>query len=94
MPYRGDVYKRQTFTIIRVDKNGHVYMAEFDNPNALHYRDGKLQEIERESRNIDGKEVLISTFQAQPVSYTHLDVYKRQGTYWEATCLILPSSAH
>ena len=50
-----------TFTIIRVDKNGHVYMAEFDNPNALHYRDGKLQEIERESRNIDGKEVLIST---------------------------------
>ena len=54
-----------TFTIIRVDKNGHVYMAEFDNPNALHYRDGKLQEIERESRNIDGKEVLISTFQAR-----------------------------
>lgn len=54
-----------TFTIIRIDKSGHVYLAEFDNPNALHYRKGTMLEIERTSRNIDGKEVLISNFQAE-----------------------------
>ena len=60
---RGIAYS--TFTIVRVDKNGHTYMAEFDNPNALHYRDGKLMEIKRETRVIDGKQVLISNFEAQ-----------------------------
>lgn len=54
-----------TFTIVRVDKHGHVYLAEFDNPNALHYRNRKLMEIDRETRIIDGKTVLISTFQAE-----------------------------
>lgn len=60
---RGIAYS--TFTIVRIDKNGNTFLAEFDNPNALHYRDGKLIEIERETRTIYGKQVFTSTFQAQ-----------------------------
>lgn len=60
---RGIAYS--TFTIVRIDKNGNTFLAEFDNPNALHYRGGELVEIKREARMIEGKQVFTSTFQAQ-----------------------------
>lgn len=59
---RGIAYS--TFTIIRLDKKGNTFIAEFDNPSALHYKKGKLVDIPRETRTIYDKQVLISQFKA------------------------------
>lgn len=59
---RGIAYS--TFTIIRVDKKGNAFIAEFDNPAALHYKKGQLVDIPRETRTIYDKQVLISRFKA------------------------------
>lgn len=60
---RGIAYS--TFTIVRIDKKGNTYIAEFDNPNALYYKRNKLIQIERETRIIENKEVFISNFKAE-----------------------------
>ena len=59
---RGIAYS--TFTIIQMDKKGNTFIAEFDNPAALHYRNGNLVEIPRETLTIYDKQVLISKFKA------------------------------
>ena len=60
---RGIAYS--TFTIIRIANDGDVFIAEFDNPAALHYKDGILTDIERETLTIYDKEVMISRFKAE-----------------------------
>lgn len=60
---RGIAYS--TFTIIRVENDGNTYIAEFDNPMALHYQRGKLVDMPREVRTIYDKQVSISRFKAE-----------------------------
>lgn len=61
---RGIAYS--TFTIVKIDLNGMVYLAEFDNPSTVYFKGDKLAEIEREERNIDGKQIFIANWQAAP----------------------------
>ena len=62
----GDVYKRQMKTAI--------YPGSFD---PVTY--GHLEIISRASKLFDKVIVLVSVNPLKPVSYTHLDVYKRQA---------------
>lgn len=60
---RGVAYS--TFTIIRMDKHGETFLAEFDNPAAVHYRNNQRMEIPRETMEIHGKQVQMSRFKAE-----------------------------
>ena len=60
---RGVAYS--TFSIVRVTKTGLVTISEFDNPKMLHFRNGVLQEINREKSVIKGKTVYTSEFQGK-----------------------------
>nr|WP_302595312.1 SpoIIE family protein phosphatase [uncultured Cellulosilyticum sp.] len=44
-----------TFTIVKVDKEGMVYIAEFDNPGVFFLRNGKIQELEGQTKEINGR---------------------------------------
>ncbi|MEG0692044.1 MAG: SpoIIE family protein phosphatase [Oscillospiraceae bacterium] len=61
---RGIAYS--TFTIVKIDLTGMVYIAEFDNPSTVLFRETVLTDIERQELCIDGKTVYTSDFQAQP----------------------------
>lgn len=61
---RGIAYS--TFTIVKIDLNGRVYLAEFDNPSAVLFRNAVLENIERVETTLDGKQIFTSVFQAQP----------------------------
>ncbi len=61
---RGIAYS--TFTIVKIDLTGMVYLAEFDNPSTVLFRGTVLTSIEREKLTIDGKTVYTSDFQSQP----------------------------
>ncbi|MFZ2537946.1 MAG: SpoIIE family protein phosphatase [Oscillospiraceae bacterium] len=61
---RGIAYS--TFTIVKIDLTGMVYLAEFDNPSTVLFRGTVLTNIEREELLIDGKTVYTSDFQAEP----------------------------
>ncbi|QVK17106.1 serine/threonine-protein phosphatase [Mycoplasmatota bacterium] len=52
-----------TFTIIKVDNTGQVYVAEFDNPKVYFLRKGKLLPLPRNERVINGQKISESTFQ-------------------------------
>ena len=60
---RGVAYS--TFTIIRVNENGRVNVAEFDNPTFVHYHGNRRMEIEHVPTEIEGKTIYISEFQAE-----------------------------
>lgn len=51
-----------TFTIIKVFKDGKVYVAEFDNPSIFIHRNGNDVPIEKEKKVINGKTIYESTF--------------------------------
>ncbi|MEG0570458.1 MAG: SpoIIE family protein phosphatase, partial [Oscillospiraceae bacterium] len=61
---RGVAYS--TFTIIKVERNGMVYIAEFDNPSTVYYSDNKLTPINREEIILDNKTIFTSSFMAKP----------------------------
>lgn len=61
---RGIAYS--TFTIIKVERTGAVYVAEFDNPLIVCMHGGVIKEFEREELNLGGKQIFISRFQAEP----------------------------
>lgn len=60
---RGIAYS--TFTIINVSKNGHVRIAEFDNPSLVYFKGEQMTEIERTEMDIGGKKVYIGDFFAE-----------------------------
>lgn len=61
---RGIAYS--TFSLVRVERGGNVYLAEFDNPNMLFFKDYQLEDIVREELEINGKKVFVSHFTAEP----------------------------
>ena len=54
-----------TFTIIHVDRDGHTYTAEFDNPSLLYLKEGKITELERAESEIGGKKIYAASFDAE-----------------------------
>ena len=54
-----------TFTIIKVNEEGMVYIVEFDNPSIFFMREGKIQPIEKETREINGRIIHESHFKLQ-----------------------------
>ena len=60
---RGVAYS--TFTIVKIKDDGKVYIAEFDNPELVLFRDNKLYPIEREELELGGKKIYVSRFQGQ-----------------------------
>lgn len=61
---RGLAYS--TFTIVKVERTGQVYLAEFDNPRAVYYHNNLLTPIEWEELSIEGKQIFTSRFTAEP----------------------------
>lgn len=60
---RGIAYS--TFTIVNVSRNGHVRIAEFDNPSLVYFKGPKMAQIERRELEIGGKTIYTSDFQAE-----------------------------
>ena len=52
-----------TFTIIKVENNGSVYMVEYDNPSVFFYRNGETYPIEKVEKQINNKIIYESRFQ-------------------------------
>ncbi len=61
---RGVAYS--TFTIIKVDRDGAVYLAEFDNPLTVYIHENVVWPIERKELCLDGKQIFVSQFMADP----------------------------
>ena len=61
---RGVAYS--TFTMLRIFENGETQMVEFDNPEAIVLRRGKVLELEKNVFEIDGKTIKESRFVQQP----------------------------
>lgn len=51
-----------TFTIIKINKSGSVYIAEYDNPPVLIYRKGINFPLEKHNRILNGKKIVESYF--------------------------------
>ena len=54
-----------TFTIVKIEANGTVYVAEFDNPSIFLLTDRKVDKIEWSSIKINGREIKESKFKIQ-----------------------------
>lgn len=54
-----------TFTIVKVDKNGFVYVVEFDSPSMFFIRNGKVQKLNSHVVEINGRKIKESHFQLQ-----------------------------
>lgn len=54
-----------TFTIIHVHKNGHGVMYEFDNPQAILYKNGRCTDLRRNPREIVTETVYRSEFELE-----------------------------
>lgn len=61
---RGVAYS--TFTIVKVERGGKVYLAEFDNPSLIYFHEDILTPIEREELQIEGKIIYTSNFHVEP----------------------------
>ncbi|MCI8442164.1 MAG: SpoIIE family protein phosphatase [Provencibacterium sp.] len=59
---RGVAYS--TFTIVRIGLDGEVYLAEFDNPSLVWFKDNKLCEIPRQKMEMGGKVIEVARFTA------------------------------
>lgn len=60
---RGVAYS--TFTIVKIDLSGKVWLAEFDNPAAVLFRGDVLTNIERETQEIAGKTIYTAQFDSR-----------------------------
>ncbi len=54
-----------TFTIIKVDKDGMAYVAEFDNPSIFFLTDRQIKKIEWSTTEINGRKVKESKFKLE-----------------------------
>ena len=54
-----------TFTILKISSDGKGYIAEFDNPAALMIRNGEIVNLDRNTREINGKSIRESTFEVK-----------------------------
>ncbi|MGL6174953.1 MAG: SpoIIE family protein phosphatase [Cellulosilyticaceae bacterium] len=54
-----------TFTIIKIQDNGDVYMVEYDNPPVFYYRLARPYPIYKEERQINGKTIYESNFKME-----------------------------
>ena len=54
-----------TFTIIKIDKDNNVYIAEYDSPPYFYYSHKHLSYIEKKERSIGSKKIYESNFQLQ-----------------------------
>lgn len=52
-----------TFTIIKVENNGNVYMVEYDNPSVFFYRNGETYPIKKVEKEVNNKLIYESHFQ-------------------------------
>ena len=55
-----------TFSIIKVDDDGLVTITEFDNPLCVYYRDNKPLYLERDSIDVFGKQLTVTSLYALP----------------------------
>ena len=55
---RGVAYS--TFSVIHVNRHGHGYLFEFDNPEAIYYHNGHATDFEREELDVCGNTVFKS----------------------------------
>ena len=51
-----------TFTIVKVEDNGNVYMVEYDNPSVFFYRNGETYPIQKVKKEINDKFIYESHF--------------------------------
>ena len=51
-----------TFTIVKVEDNGNVYMVEYDNPSVFFYRNGETYPIQKVKKEINDKLIYESHF--------------------------------
>ncbi len=58
-----------TFSIVKIKPDGVAYVAEFDNPAFVYFRDGKPMDIERRQSTEGGKTIYLSSFRALPGDY-------------------------
>jgi len=54
-----------TFSILQIYHNGDAYLAEFDNPDCIFIRDGKILDIPYSYREIEGKRIREYRFKAE-----------------------------
>lgn len=54
-----------TFTIVKVDAHGMVYVVEFDNPSVFFMRDNEIRSLDAETIEINGRKIKESKFQLQ-----------------------------
>lgn len=54
-----------TFSILQVFHNGDAYLVEFDNPGCIFIRNGVLQEIPQNIREVEGKKINEFRFKVQ-----------------------------
>lgn len=55
-----------TFSILQIYETGEGYLVEFDNPSVIRLKKGKFTEIEKVSREINGKLIKESRFSVAP----------------------------
>lgn len=55
-----------TFSIIQVFQDGDIYIVEFDNPECVFVRDGKIKTLPFTYRTIEDKKIRECRFQVQP----------------------------
>ena len=59
---RGVAYS--TFTIVRIGLDGEVYLAEFDNPSLVYFKNNQICDIPRQKMEMGGKVIEVARFQA------------------------------
>lgn len=62
-PTNGMAYS--TFSILEICHDGQAYLAEFDNPECIFIRDGRLVKLDKDMREIDDKMIFEAHFQVQ-----------------------------
>lgn len=82
-----------TFTVMKIEDSGKVYMAEYDNPPSFLIRNGHHCEIPKKEVLIHGKKVLESTFELEEgdvfsivsdgVTHAGLGDFLNLGWKWE-----------
>lgn len=55
-----------TFSILQISDNGDAYLVEFDNPPCIFIRNGEVQELEPEFRQVAGKNISECRFTVRP----------------------------
>lgn len=55
-----------TFSILQIFDNGDAYLVEFDNPPCIFIRNGEVQELEPEFRQVAGKNISECRFTVRP----------------------------